>query len=178
MAAAAGGLFLAQCSAGGCDIGPHNLFRFHRQGRLLGLTPYLHESLHRGQRNENQHDPQNADQEARKDQADGQCDDPLGPFHQAAFGRETVDFSLGSLIGDQGGRSQHGEAEHGDPAAMALLEVPGDAAEEKSIGHAVSYRVEECAADARRIRGLGHGPIEQIRQGRGEEQHESPAGVS
>ena len=132
----------------------------------IRLPPDFDEALDGSERGEYQQQPHHRyQQDTGEEQAHTDDNDALGPFHEATLGIKTVNLCLGPHVRDEGGDAQNGERQHGVVAALDGLQMPPDTAHQKCIGDAVGGGVEEGATHGRRLRGLRHRPVEQVRQG-------------
>ena len=140
-----------------------------------GLLPHLDEALHRRDRSEREHHPQDRDQQHGEEQSDAQRDDPLGALHQAALGLDPERLGFGALVADHRRHRHHGERQQREVRRLRAREVPCDAAEQEGVGEPVDRRVEERATLAGCTRCLGQRTIEQIGQRSEDDEHEPDA---
>ena len=128
-----------------------------------GLLPDLHEPLDGRDGSEDQHHPERGDHEFREQQCEGEHDDALGTFHDAALGIPAERLGLGPLVRDEHGKTHDRHRQHHDAARFGAREVPRNTSEEHAVGESVAHRIEigpalragTCGAGHRSVEGVG-----------------------
>ena len=143
-------------------VQPMPRFEEARPGREVGgLAPDLHEPLHRGDRREDDHHPEDGHENV-EGEADAEQHHPLGAFHEAAAGVVAEPLGPGPLVRDRA--SSNAAAANARSGRYRALtgEVPGDSTEDDGIRHAVGDGVEERAAWAGLPAAPGDGTVEEV----------------
>ena len=128
---------------------------------------------------EPEEDPQGGDEGGRRDgagdEAEAEQDDPLGPLHDPALGREAERLGLGPLVGDERRRPARpwAAATGGRGGCWPGTRPRRRAGRRRRPGRTPSRR--RRPADRRRARRLGHRAVEGVGQAGEEEQQEADA---
>ena len=128
--------------------------------RVRGLAVHEHEPVHRGGGGEHEHDPQHRHDDVERER-DAEEHEPLGALHQPAARVEAERLGARPLVRHEH-RARRDREREDRLVRRPAGEVPGDAAEQQRVGHAVGDGVEERAARAGLAAPAGDRAVEQV----------------